>query len=89
VSRRKLSGPQRVYLNSLIEQVGEARAREEGQRLLGKDIFREIAPVPSRPWSREQVKDHLSGWDATRLINVLQDIAGRKGRRKNNRRRTA
>lgn len=89
MSGRKLSGAQRVYLNSLIEEVGRDAAREAGRRVLGgADIFRQTAPVPSQPWNREEAKDRLSGFDASRLINELLDIAGRSGRRKNNRRRT-
>jgi hypothetical protein len=86
---KKLSGPQRRYLKTLINQVGEDAAREAGRRVLHIDIFEPVGVHPEAPWRKEQRKDHISGFDATKLINELQDIAGRKGRRKNNRRRTA
>jgi hypothetical protein len=87
--KKKQSGKQRAYVAALIAQVGEDAAQEAGLRVLHIDIFEPLAPVPSQPWRKEERRDHLTSWEATKLINELQDIAGRKGRRKNNQRRTA
>lgn len=79
------SAKARAYLNSLVEQAGERRAQEEGHRVLGLDILRPMAPVPSQPWRKERQLDHLNRWQTTKLIDALLDIVGREGRRKNNR----
>lgn len=91
---KKANGNQLGYLKKLIEQVGRERAQTIGIMTLqdpisgkGIDIFE---PVDSRyNWERQTRLDRLDSVQASKLIDALLDAAGRKGRRKNNRRRLA
>lgn len=90
-SKKRLNGNQLNYIKKLIEQVGRERAETIGRNTLtdpitghGINIF---DPITSRyDWERLTRLDRLDSHQASLLIDALLDAAGRKGRRKNNRR---
>jgi hypothetical protein len=88
MSRRKASTKATAYAKALTQQVGETRARYIGRQVLGCDILEQKAPDANRLWHRVSKLDLMSADEATKLINALLDEAGRKGRRRNNRRST-
>jgi hypothetical protein len=87
---KRLNGNQLTYIKKLIEQVGQERAQAIGKRVLedpvggfGIDI---LEPITGRyDWERLTRLDRLDSHQASLLIDALLDVAGRKGRRKNNR----
>lgn len=87
---KRLNGNQLNYIKQLIEEVGTDRAAAIGITTLtdpisgkGIDIFE---PVEGRyEWERLTRLDRLDSRQASDLINALLDSAGRRGRRKNNR----
>lgn len=88
--QRKASRKQIDYIKTLEQQLppGEAarisKATLKDPRGLGVNVFLPLAIQP-RSFSRERIVDHISGSEATDLINAMLDRVGRKGRRRNNR----
>lgn len=86
-----MSTKQIAYAKTLRDRIGDAKAREVSRKVLedvltGKpiDAFEE-RPDPLRPYHKKERLYSLTSDQGTKLINALLDVAGRTGRRRNNR----